>query len=108
MSAQRIGFVGLGAMGRFMARNLARHIHSIGLPSLTVYNRTRSKCEDLQKDVGIDSISVANSLGEVARSCDVIMTNLANDSVVKAVYSEFKQALTVSAYIHRILYWKIL
>ena len=78
-----------------MARNLARHMRSSGLPPLTVYNKTKSKCEELQREVGSDSVTIAEDLGEVAKSCDVILTSLSNDTAVQAVYTEFKQALTV-------------
>ena len=95
MHSHRVAFVGLGAIGRYMARNLARHMRSSGMPPLTVYNRTKSKCEELQREVGADSVTIAEDLGEVAKSCDVILTSLSNDTAVQAVYTEFKQALTV-------------
>ena len=40
--SEQVGFVGLGIMGRPMARNLVRAGHQ-----LVVYNRSRSKVEDL-------------------------------------------------------------
>ena len=40
--AERVGFIGLGVMGRPMARNLVK----AGF-ALTVYNRTRAKAEAL-------------------------------------------------------------
>ena len=39
----KIGFVGLGSMGSGIARNLIKAGHA-----LTVYNRTKSRAEDLR------------------------------------------------------------
>ena len=93
----QIGFVGLGSMGYPMARNLATHKISLAadLPPLLVWNRTFAKAEQLLKEVGQDNIRIAKDLAQVAADCDVIITNLANDTVVKAVYEEYSKALTV-------------
>ncbi|EJD04439.1 NAD-binding protein [Fomitiporia mediterranea MF3/22] len=92
----RIGFCGLGAMGYFMARNLAndRHSHPKGASPLLVYNRTRSKSEKLLAELGPDKVTIADSAMQIARECDVVLTNLANDAAVKSVFSQFKEALT--------------
>jgi|ERR1700722_135587 len=94
----KIGFVGLGAMGYFMARNLARHrpSHPASLPPLLVWNRTTAKSVKLQQDVGKDHVHIAQSLIQVAQECDIIITNLANDEVVKGIYEEYSKALNVS------------
>lgn len=88
-------------MGLPMARNLAthRHGHPVGSPPLLVYNRTKAKSEALLKELGADKVKVAESAAEVARECDVIITSLASDAAVKAVYEEFKEALSVCFYI---------
>lgn len=93
----QIGFVGLGAMGYLMARNLAMHraSHPAGSPPLLVWNRTVSKAEKLVKELGEDKIRLAQNLGQVASDCDVIITNLATDAVVKSIYEQFTAALTV-------------
>ena len=65
---ERIGFVGLGIMGRPMAGNLMEAGHE-----LVLYNRTRQKAEELAKESGA---GVAGSLKEVAGSSDVIITML--------------------------------
>ncbi|EMD42253.1 hypothetical protein CERSUDRAFT_110782 [Gelatoporia subvermispora B] len=90
-----IGWAGLGAMGYFMARNLARYraTHHPGSTPVVVYNRTTSKCEKLQKELGDDKIRIAQTPGDLALECDVIITNLANDEVVKSVYKEYAKAL---------------
>ena len=43
----RVGFAGLGRMGRAMARNIAAAGHD-----LTVWNRTAAKAESLAAEVG--------------------------------------------------------
>ncbi len=65
MPKQRIGFIGLGIMGKPMAMNLIR----AGFP-LTVYNRTASRMTPLI-EAGAQS---AESPEEVARNSDVIIT----------------------------------
>jgi 3-hydroxyisobutyrate dehydrogenase-like beta-hydroxyacid dehydrogenase len=94
----QIGWVGLGAMGYFMARNLAinRQSHPAGSPPVVVQNRTVAKAEKLVKEVGANRARVAQTPGEVARDCDIIITNLASDEAVRSIYQEFAQALTVS------------
>lgn len=95
----QIAFVGLGAMGYPMARNLAKwrkqHVHG-SLP-LLVWNRTKGKAEDLSKEVGSEAITIADSLEEVANEADIIFTNLATDEVVRSVYKTFQKALQVCA-----------
>ncbi|KAG6845375.1 hypothetical protein H0H87_010484 [Tephrocybe sp. NHM501043] len=91
---QQIGFVGLGAMGYLMAQNLAnQHSSPNGHPPVLVWNRTSEKAENLLAALGKDKIRVAQDLAQVAIECDVIITNLANDAVVKTVYEKFAQAL---------------
>jgi 3-hydroxyisobutyrate dehydrogenase-like beta-hydroxyacid dehydrogenase len=94
----QIGFYGLGSMGYPMARNLASHksSHPVASPPLLVYNRTISKCEKLVEEVGGENkVRIGQNAAELAIECDVIITNLANDAVVKSVYTEFSNALTV-------------
>ncbi|KAJ8488738.1 hypothetical protein ONZ45_g13848 [Pleurotus djamor] len=88
----QIGFVGLGAMGFVMARNLATHRQPGSIPVL-VWNRTKSKSEELQKLVGEGKIRIAQTVEQIALECDVIVTNLANDLVVKEIYTKFSNAL---------------
>ena len=97
----QIGFCGLGAMGYFMARNLSndRHSHPRGAPPLLVYNRSRAKSEKLQTELGPNKIRIAESAKELAKECDVIITSLAKDDVVKAVFAQFKQSLSVPKFL---------
>jgi lactate dehydrogenase-like 2-hydroxyacid dehydrogenase len=75
--AERVGFVGLGIMGRPMARNLV----DAGF-ELTVYNRTASKADALAE---LRSIEVAYSLGELASQSTVVITMLPGPPEVEAV-----------------------
>ncbi|KAG6842440.1 hypothetical protein C0991_007570 [Blastosporella zonata] len=91
---QQIGFVGLGAMGYLMAQNLAnQHSSPNGHPPLLVWNRSVNKAEKLFATLGKDKIRIAQDLAQIASECDVIITNLANDAVVKSIYEKFAEAL---------------
>ncbi|MBN1517785.1 NAD(P)-dependent oxidoreductase [Candidatus Sumerlaeota bacterium] len=72
----KIGFIGLGIMGRPMALNLLK----AGF-ELTVYNRTASKCETL-REAGAD---VASSPAEAARGADAVITIVSNTCDVEEV-----------------------
>src|SRR5579862_30647 len=73
---QKIGFVGLGAMGLPMATNLiAAGFH------LTVYNRTASKAEPLVAK----GARRADRAGDVAQPGGIVVSMLADDAAVKAL-----------------------
>ena len=74
--AEKIGFVGLGIMGRPMARNLIREGYD-----LVVFNRSPQKAEELRRE-GADA---ADSPAEVARACSVVITMLPGPPEVEAV-----------------------
>ncbi|MGI9048807.1 MAG: 2-hydroxy-3-oxopropionate reductase [Rubrobacteraceae bacterium] len=73
---EKIGFVGLGIMGLPMAQNLIEAGYD-----LTVYNRTRSKAEDL---AGMGA-GIADSPGEVASNSDIVATMLPGPPEVREV-----------------------
>jgi 2-hydroxy-3-oxopropionate reductase len=64
---ERIGFIGLGVMGKPMARNLLK----AGYP-LVVYNRSRPPVEEL----AAEGAEPAGSPREVAQRSDVVITML--------------------------------
>jgi 2-hydroxy-3-oxopropionate reductase len=72
----RVGYIGLGLMGKSMARNIL----SAGFP-LVVHNRSRGAVDELVKE-GAHS---ANSPVEVARLTDVVFTNLPDSPDVELV-----------------------
>jgi 3-hydroxyisobutyrate dehydrogenase-like beta-hydroxyacid dehydrogenase len=72
----RIGFIGTGAMGEPMARNLCRAGFAV-----TVYNRTRSRAEPLTAD----GARLAESPTDAVRDADVVITILADDAATEQV-----------------------
>jgi 2-hydroxy-3-oxopropionate reductase len=72
--AEKIGFIGLGIMGRPMAENLIEAGYD-----LVVYNRTREKAEKL------DGATVAGNPKEVAENSDIVITMLPDSPDVEAV-----------------------
>jgi 2-hydroxy-3-oxopropionate reductase len=74
--AGTVGFIGLGIMGKPMAKNLIEAGHD-----LVVYNRTQEKAEEL---VG-DGAAVAASPKEVAEQSDVVVTMLPDSPQVEEV-----------------------
>ncbi len=73
---EKIGFIGLGIMGQPMAQNLLR----AGFP-LTVFNRTRSKCQPLVAAGATE----ASSPAELAQRSDVIITVVSDTPDVEHV-----------------------
>ncbi|SFX71232.1 3-hydroxyisobutyrate dehydrogenase [Thermoactinomyces sp. DSM 45891] len=76
MSKLRVGFIGLGIMGRAMARNIVQ----AGFP-VTVWNRTRSKMEEATAW----GAKLADSPKQVAEQSDVVITVVGDTPDVKAV-----------------------
>jgi len=92
----RLGFIGIGAMGYMMSRNLATKNHyKPGNPPLLVWNRTISKSEQLLSEIGESKVAIAQSVEQVVSDCDIIFTNLATDEVVKSIYDQIAKALSV-------------
>jgi 3-hydroxyisobutyrate dehydrogenase-like beta-hydroxyacid dehydrogenase len=79
VDAMDIGFIGLGRMGRGMAANLVKAGHTV-----TVYNRTAAKADELVRQG-------ARLAGSVAEACggEVAITMLADDAAVdETVFGE--------------------
>src|SRR5256885_12554974 len=72
----RIGFAGLGTMGRGMAHNFLAK----GFP-LTVWNRTRAAAAPLEAE----GARVAQTPRELAAASDVVVTSLSTPDVVEAI-----------------------
>jgi 3-hydroxyisobutyrate dehydrogenase len=83
----RVGFVGLGAMGTHMARNLQR----AGLLA-AVWNRTASKAHALAAELGV---SDAASLRELAANSDAVVSCVSADAdlleVTRSVAADLKR-----------------
>jgi 2-hydroxy-3-oxopropionate reductase len=74
--AQTIGFIGLGIMGRPMAKNLIAAGHP-----LVVHSRSRGPVDDVVKA----GAKAASSPKDVASQCDVLITMLPNSPDVEQV-----------------------
>jgi 3-hydroxyisobutyrate dehydrogenase len=74
--SERVGFVGLGTMGSFMAANLL----SSGFP-LSVWNRTPSRTDD----VVAHGAQKASSPVDLARSCGIVVACLTDSPQVEEV-----------------------
>ncbi|MFO8032614.1 MAG: NAD(P)-dependent oxidoreductase [Desulfohalobiaceae bacterium] len=72
--SNRIGFAGMGIMGRAMAENV---LHA-GF-DLTVYNRSKEKCSGLQEK----GARVADTPLQLARDCDVIVLMLTGPEAIE-------------------------
>ena len=73
----KVGFIGLGAMGLSMARNL----HKAGLLA-AVYNRTPGKARALAAETGC---SAAESVAALAKLCDAVVLCVSADADVLEV-----------------------
>ncbi len=76
MDNSRVGYIGLGAMGKPMALNILK----AGFP-LTVFNRTVEKAEELLTA----GAEWADSPADLARCSDVVFTNVSNTADVLSV-----------------------
>ncbi len=73
---ERVGFIGLGVMGKPMARNIARAGHD-----LLVFTRTQAVLDEFQQE----GIGVGSSPADVANNSDIVITMLPNGEAVKQV-----------------------
>ena len=75
--ADAVGFIGLGIMGRPMAKNLMDAGYE-----LVVHNRSPEKAEELAEE---GNATAAGSPREVAEACDIVITMLPDSPDVEAV-----------------------
>src|SRR3970282_1159882 len=73
---KKIGFIGLGIMGKAMARNLLKAGYAV-----TVHNRSRAPVEEL----AAEGAQPAASPRQVAEASDVVFTNLPDSPDVEQV-----------------------
>jgi len=73
---KKIGFIGLGIMGRPMAKNLLKKGYELLVTDLN---------QDAVSDLVTQGAQAAASIAEVARSVDTIITMLPNSPQVEAV-----------------------
>ena len=72
-----LGFIGLGNMGRRIARRLLKHGYD-----LRAYDRDQTKAEALSAAGAVAALTIA----ELAQAADVILSCLTNDEAVQEVY----------------------
>jgi len=77
----KIGFIGLGAMGRPMAANLLRAGHTL-------------QAHDLRR---VEGFSMKSSAAEAARGCELLFTSLPGPAEVDAVAPQIKASLSEGA-----------
>ena len=77
MATDRVGFIGLGVMGKPMAHNLLKAGHE-----LVVWSRTRA---DVDEVAGADAATAAGSAREVAEQADVVVLMLPDSPRVREV-----------------------
>ncbi|EFJ41104.1 hypothetical protein VOLCADRAFT_107841 [Volvox carteri f. nagariensis] len=83
----KVGFVGLGAMGKGMAKCLAMHLNSQEQP-LSVFNRDHTKLEAFTSDPALLRLQVKADLADMALTCNVIFTMLSHDAAVRQVMGQ--------------------
>jgi 3-hydroxyisobutyrate dehydrogenase-like beta-hydroxyacid dehydrogenase len=74
----RVALIGTGRMGSAMGARIAGAGHV-----LTVFNRTRSRAEDVARSTGAQ---VADTARDVAASAEICLVSLADDAAVTATY----------------------
>ena len=74
----KLGFAGLGRMGRRMAANCVRAGHQV-----TVWNRSPGPVDAFLNTYGAEA---AENPGQLASGCEMVITMLANDEAACAVY----------------------
>ena len=72
----KIGFIGLGIMGKPMVRNIMK----AGYTDVLVWNRSKAPMDEVAADG-----AVASTPKEIGESCDVVITMLPNSPQVKEV-----------------------
>ncbi len=82
-----VGFIGLGNMGRHMARNLLTEGHAV-----TVYNRTRSRADAL----AAAGAGIADTIAE-ACAPGILITMVSDDTAVEAIVYDDGGALAALA-----------
>lgn len=74
---KKVGFIGIGVMGKSMARNLMKAGYE-----LYIYNRTKEKAEELLEEGAV----WCENPGECARGCDAVITIVGYPRDVEEVY----------------------
>jgi 3-hydroxyisobutyrate dehydrogenase-like beta-hydroxyacid dehydrogenase len=95
MTVTAVGFAGLGRMGAPMASNLA----TAGF-DVTLWNRSIDKAHSLASEIGAGVVSTPR---ELAESCDVVISMLADDEASTAVHLGPDGVFTATTGAHHVL-----
>lgn len=85
--APQIFFLGLGNMGRAMAKNIAEK-GKLDKP-LLIHNRTQKRADDLAAKIGGNKTEVVSDALQGVKRSDIIFTMLSNDQAVEENYDAF-------------------
>ncbi|RXK38283.1 hypothetical protein M231_04456 [Tremella mesenterica] len=91
MVEQKIGYVGLGAMGSAIAPHVADYALKNNFPPLTLWNRSVDKYEPIKEKC--PGAYFAKELKEVTERCNVVFSCLLNDEVSLEVYGELVKGI---------------
>ncbi|RYC64244.1 hypothetical protein CHU98_g1947 [Xylaria longipes] len=80
----QFGWIGLGSMGNAMAKNLHAYLQSQSGTSLSFYNRTASRGDDLEQLGGERRASVA----DLAACSNVIFISASDDAAVESIIGQ--------------------
>lgn len=80
----KIGWAGLGNMGKPMVKNLVKAGFEV-----TVYNRTVSKAEEFAKEAGVQ---VAATPAELVKDVDCVITMVSDDAALQEIWDQLLEA----------------
>ncbi|RFM34965.1 NAD(P)-dependent oxidoreductase [Chitinophaga silvisoli] len=80
----KIGWAGLGNMGKPMVKNLVKAGFDV-----TVYNRTVSKAEEFAKEVGV---KVAVTPADLVKEIDCVITMVSDDAALQEIWDQLLAA----------------
>ncbi|KAF2159324.1 hypothetical protein M409DRAFT_71102 [Zasmidium cellare ATCC 36951] len=80
-NAPRLGWIGLGNMGRGMVKNLVEKGKYSG--PIVIYNRTFARTEKLVSTLEAGKAKAVASIPEVVKEADIIFTCVANDAAIE-------------------------
>lgn len=93
LSSPRIGYLGLGNIGKGITKNLAEKGTFTG--ALTIWNRTQSKTVDHVATLPAGKAEVGTSIVDVVEKSDIIFSCLSNDNVMLETINEALKASSV-------------
>lgn len=85
MASSKVGFVGLGIMGKGMMNNLASKLSTV--ESFVVWNRSPAACEELAAKFP-GKIEIAKTPAEVVQSCPITYSMLSTIEASEAVFDK--------------------